>query len=194
MPDGIKISELDQVASLTNQDLQLVCQPDAQSDTGFITKRCTILDVANKLFGDIQYTSQLNTTLKTGWGAINELKEDCDNADKKIADHALINIDGCTFATYITNDTITFTIPLSNGLSNVTDVEIYSLSNISFTIPGELTQDDLATLGDVAFELKDGIGVIVNITNLNAIPSATGASITHCEEGTLYFTYIEPES
>lgn len=194
MPDGVKISELDQVASLTNQDIMPVCQPDAQSDTGFITKRCTMLDVASKLFGDIQYTSQLNTTVKTGWGAINELKSDCDSADKKLADHSLININGCTFSTFVTSTEITFTIPLSNGTSDVTDVEIYSLANESFTIPNELNQDSLSTLGDVACTLIDGIGVVVSITNLNTTPTSTGASVTHCEEGTLYFTYTEPES
>lgn len=194
MPDGVKISELDQVASLTNQDIMPVCQPDAQSDTGFITKRCTMLDVAGKLFGDIQYTSQLNTVVKTGWGAINELKTDCDNADKKLADNAIVNIDGATFACFITNTLITFTIPLSNGLANVTNAEIYSLGNESFTIPNELTQGALNTLGDVEFVLLDGIGLVVNITNLVSTPTTTGASVAHCEEANILFTYVEPES
>ena len=133
MPDGVKISELDQVASLTNQDIMPVCQPDAQSDTGFITKRCTILDVASKLFGDIQYTSQLNTTVKTGWGAINELKTDCDNADKKLADNAIVNIDGATFACFITNTLITlskstFVCEINPACLSISDCIVFILS------------------------------------------------------------------
>ena len=194
MPDGVKISELDQVTSLNVNDIFPVCQPHAQSDTGYLTKRATVSDMAHELFGEINYTSELQTTVKTAWGAINELKEDVDSADKKLADHALINLDDCTFATFVTSTEITFTIPLTNGVEDVNDVEIYSLANESFTIPSILTQDSLSTLGTVTLTLKSGIGVVVTITNLNTTPAVTGASVAHCEEATLYFTYTEPES
>lgn len=194
MPDGIKISELAQVPDLTNNDLFPVCQPSAQSDTGFLTRRCTTLDLAYKLFGDILYTSQLHTTAKTGWGAINELKAGLEASDKKLEDHALITLDDCTFSAYVANDLITFTIPLSNGLESVTEAEIYSLYSESFTIPGVLNAGSLSTLGDVSFILAQGIGVIVKITNLASTPAATGANCVHCEQAMLYFTYTEPES
>lgn len=194
MPDGVKISELEQVSSLNVNDIFPVCQPAAQSDTGYLTKRATVSDMAHELFGEINYTSELTTTVKTAWGAINELKSDVDSADKKLADHALINLDDCTFAAFIDTDLITFTIPLTNGVENVTNAEIYSLANESFTIPSILTQGSLSTLGDVNIILAQGIGVIVKITNLTSTPAVTGASVAHCEEATLYFTYVEPES
>lgn len=194
MPDGIKISELEQVSSLNVNDIFPVCQPAAQSDTGYLTKRATVSDMAHELFGEINYTSELTTTVKTAWGAINELKSDVDSADKKLADHALINLNDCTFSAFINTDLITFTIPLTNGVENVTNAEIYSLANESFTIPNVLAQSSLSTLGTVELILAQGIGVIVKITNLNTTPAVTGASVAHCEEATLYFTNVEPES
>lgn len=194
MPDGVKISELEQVSSLNVNDIFPVCQPAAQSDTGYLTKRATVSDMAHELFGEINYTSELTTTVKTAWGAINELKSDVDSADKKLADHALINLNDCTFSAFIDTDLITFTIPLTNGVENVTNAEIYSLANESFTIPNILAQGSLSTLGTVALILVQGIGVVVNITNLISAPTNTGASVAHCEEATLYFTYVEPES
>lgn len=194
MPDGVKISQLDQVTDLTNSDLFPVCQPNAQSDTGYLTRRCNTLDFAYKVMGDIQYVTQLNTTVKTAWGAINELKAGVDASDKKYIDSDTISLSGATFACYITNDIITFTIPLSKDFdAEVNVVDIVDEQLTSFSIPNELTESYLSSLGDVEISILSGIGLKVDITNLVATPSTTGASVVHCESAVLSLSH-EDES
>lgn len=192
--DSIKISELETASTLNALDLWPVSQPYAQSQTGYLTRKVTTEQIASELLSELQYAAQLETTNKNIFGAINENKENIDGCDKAFADNSIVNLDGCTFSAFIASDLITFTIPLSHALTGLTNAEIYSLGNESFTIPGELSQGALSTLGDVDFVLRDGVGVVVNITNLAQTPAATGASVVHCEDASLLLTYVEPES
>lgn len=188
MPDGIKVSQLDPVASITNQDLFPVCQPSAQSETGFLTKKCSALDVAYKTVGDVQYSTQLDTQMKTILGAINEL-----NGLICYKDQDEVDLDTCSFACTITSTQISFTIPLTKKVgAEIDTIEILNESSTVFNIPGVLNNANLSSLGDVAFYVIDDIGLNVVITNLLTTPAA-GASTVYCDEATIRFS-ITPES
>lgn len=188
MPDGVKISELDAVASITNQDLFPVCQPSAQSETGYLTMKCSALDVALKVAGDVQYASQLETQYKTLIGAINEVYESNHfmNGDE-------LDLDSCTFACNVTSTQITFTIPLTKNIDHAIDtIEIVDEANSKFTIPNILSASNLSSLGNVECYYAEGIGLNVVITNLQSAPTA-GSYTVFCNEATILFS-IAPES
>lgn len=188
MPDGVKISELDAVASITNSDLFPVCQPSAQSETGFLTMKCSALDVALKVAGDVQYASQLETQFKTLIGAINEVYE-----SNHFTDGDKLDLDSCTFACYATATQITFTIPLSKNIDPAIDtIEIVDEANSKFTIQNIITASNLSSLGDVNCYYAEGIGLNVVITNLQSAPTP-GAYSAFCNEAKILFS-IAPES
>lgn len=189
MPDGVKISQLDPVASITNSDLFPLCQPSAQSETGFLTMKCSALDIADKVVSDVQYTSQLKTQMKTILGAINELYE-----TNNFVDGDEVDLDSCTFACNITSTQIAFTIPLTKNIdASIDTIEIVDELNSQFTIPNVLSASNLSSLGDVSVYYAEGIGLNVVITNLNSTPTNTGASVVFCDEATISFS-IAPES
>lgn len=189
MPDGVKISQLDAVADLTNSDLFPVCQPSAQSETGYLTKKCGMLDVANQVVGDVQYTTSLKTTMKTIIGAINEL-----HSETNFEDGDEVDLDTCNFAGTVTSTQISFTIPLNKKIGlDIDTIEILDELNSQFTIPGILNASCLSSLGDVDYYAVENIGLNVVITNLNSTPSTTGATVVYCDEATLSFS-IAPES
>lgn len=69
-----RISDLTAAASLNDSDSLEISQEDAGELTGHISKRTTMLMIANRIATIAQYTSSLQTTSKTLTGAINELK------------------------------------------------------------------------------------------------------------------------
>ena len=70
-----RISDLTAAASLNDSDSLEISQEDAGELTGHISKRTTMLMIANRIATIAQYTSSLQTTSKTLTGAINELKQ-----------------------------------------------------------------------------------------------------------------------
>ena len=189
MPDGIKISQLDAVVDLTNSDLFPVLQPSAQSETGYLTKKCGMLDVANQIVSDTQYTTALKTAMKTIIGALNEL-----HSETNFEDGDEVDLDTCSFAGTVTSTQISFTIPLNKKIgSDIDTIEILDELNSQFTIPSILSAGCLSSLGDVDYYAIEDVGLNVVITNLNSTPSVTGATVVYCDEATLSFS-IAPES
>lgn len=76
MPEKFKISDLPTSLSVNDADIMEVSQVDEDSPSGFTSVKKTILDIANKILKNINFTSDLNTTDKTVIGAINEVDGD----------------------------------------------------------------------------------------------------------------------
>lgn len=76
MPEKFRISELPTSASFNDADIMEVSQVDNDSPSGFSSVKKTVLDIANKILKNINFTSDLNTTDKTVIGAINEVDGD----------------------------------------------------------------------------------------------------------------------
>lgn len=75
MPDDIRISDLSPVQTIHNGDLIELSNVDANAETGYVSVKMTITQLATKLNIDMQYLTDLLTTDKTIIGAINELND-----------------------------------------------------------------------------------------------------------------------
>lgn len=73
------ISQLDSAVSLALGDLFEIAEPDAQSQTGYASKKISMSQAATYVQEDVS-NANLNTTDKTLVGAINEVKTQCDSA------------------------------------------------------------------------------------------------------------------
>ena len=75
MPDtDILVSELNSASQINTTDLLLMTQPDGDSQTGYSSRKGTVLQVANKLLKDTEYTTDLpNFDNKSVFGALNEI-------------------------------------------------------------------------------------------------------------------------
>lgn len=82
--DEYRISELDSVASLNNGDLVEVAGVDAQTETGYRSVKVPMTQLGDKLLNGIDYVTDLQTTSKKVFGAINEVKSNIDNLPKPI--------------------------------------------------------------------------------------------------------------
>ena len=60
MPDtDILVSELNSASQINTTDLLLMTQPDGDAQTGYSSRKGTVLQVANKLLKDTEYTTDL---------------------------------------------------------------------------------------------------------------------------------------
>ena len=75
MPDtDILVSELNSASQINTTDLLLMTQPDGDSQTSYSSRKGTVLQVANKLLKDTEYTTDLpNFDNKSVFGALNEI-------------------------------------------------------------------------------------------------------------------------
>lgn len=69
-----KLSEMTTAASLSANDLEYVAIGDAQSETGFSSRKATMVSKALAYLQTIEFPLLLNTTSKNIIGAINELE------------------------------------------------------------------------------------------------------------------------
>ena len=68
-----RISELTAISTINNGDLIEVSNVDANSESGYASRKATMTDLGDKLNNGIQYSTELNTTDKKVIGAINEV-------------------------------------------------------------------------------------------------------------------------
>lgn len=78
MADEYKVKYSDalngaEAVSLNSTDVFALAQEDAGSETGFTSKVCRLLALASKMLKGIDYSTDLNTTSKNVFGAINEV-------------------------------------------------------------------------------------------------------------------------
>ena len=75
--NDIIVSEMTSATQINTGDLMIMTQPDAQAETGYSTKKGTVLQVANKMLKGTEYTTDLpDFTDKTVLGGLEELKGD----------------------------------------------------------------------------------------------------------------------
>lgn len=75
--NDILVSEMTTASQVNTNDLVMLTQPDALSETGYSTKKATALDVFDKFLDDTQYSTDLPSfTDKTIFGGMEELKAD----------------------------------------------------------------------------------------------------------------------
>lgn len=75
MPDDIRISDLSPVSAITNGALMELSNEDSGAETGYVSVKMTITQLATKLNVSMQYLTDLLTTNKTIAGAINEIND-----------------------------------------------------------------------------------------------------------------------
>lgn len=71
----MKISEMTTAPTLSDSDLLELAQVDGSEESGYSTRKTTILAIGNRVNNQQTYTSDLQTTSKTIIGAINELAQ-----------------------------------------------------------------------------------------------------------------------
>lgn len=75
MPDDIRISDLSPVSAITNGALMELSNEDSGAETGYVSVKMTITQLATKLNVSMEYLTDLLTTNKTIAGAINEVND-----------------------------------------------------------------------------------------------------------------------
>ena len=68
-----RISELTAIGTINNGDLIEVSNVDANSESGYASRKASMTDLGNKLNNGIEYSTELNTDDKKVIGAINEV-------------------------------------------------------------------------------------------------------------------------
>lgn len=77
MANDIIVSEMTSASQINTNDLMIMTQPDSQAETGYSTKKGTVLQVANKMLKGTEYLTDLpDFTDKTVLGGLEELKGD----------------------------------------------------------------------------------------------------------------------
>ena len=77
MANDIIVSEMTSATQINTNDLMIMTQPDLQAETGYSTKKGTVLQVANKMLKGTEYLTDLpDFTDKTVLGGLEELKGD----------------------------------------------------------------------------------------------------------------------
>ena len=77
MANDIIVSEMTSATQINTNDLMIMTQPDPQAETGYSTKKGTVLQVANKMLKGTEYLTDLpDFTDKTVLGGLEELKSD----------------------------------------------------------------------------------------------------------------------
>ena len=82
--DEYRISELPTTAGLSNSDLMEVSIVYPSATSGYLSVKVPLTQLADKLLGGIDFTTDLNTVSKKIFGAINEVKNNIDNLPKPI--------------------------------------------------------------------------------------------------------------
>lgn len=82
--DEYRISELPTTAGLSNSDLMEVSIVYPSATSGYLSVKVPLTQLADKLLGGIDYTTDLSTVSKKIFGAINEVKSNIDNLPKPI--------------------------------------------------------------------------------------------------------------
>lgn len=164
MPDEYRISELQNVSTMNNDDLVEVSQVNASATSGYVSLKARIVDLAKKIVSGIQFTTDLNTTDKTVSGAINEIN---DKTDDEITHYTGTPTSGSTAeaiykAKYHVGDTISLATPFVGYISS-------SSKRVRFTIPldkplgGDITGINFANVGDITLYGGSGSDTITPV-------------------------------
>lgn len=120
--DDIIISMLQLATSLSTSDFLVINVPDQSSETGYATRKVSTNELFLYFLTQVLFSSQLQTSVKTITGAINEIKNEAedatDAADRAVsglaelvtAMEALVNT-----TTYKDGDTVSLTDLIVNG-------------------------------------------------------------------------------
>lgn len=102
----ILVSEMTPASQINTDDLMIMTQPDAQAETGYTTKRGTVLQVANKMLKGTEYSTDLpDFTDKTPLGGLEELKADI----KALLPIGSASGNPCNFSTDISDELVSLT-------------------------------------------------------------------------------------
>ena len=109
MANDIIVSEMTSASQINTNDLMIMTQPDLQAETGYSTKKGTVLQVANKMLKGTEYLTDLpDFTNKTVLGGLEELKGDLT---------ALLPVDTASGA--IANFDTDLSLPLVGCIANI---------------------------------------------------------------------------
>lgn len=194
MADDKKISQLTTAEQLTENDLFPLVIPNAQSSTGFVTRKTSGSSLGVFFNNVLQFATQLTTTAKTVCGAINEVKTTADGASSSVgtlattveglqsyADGDTVDLTGFTQTSILSSGTITLFIPLRKEISTGLSVSISG----NWNTYGDLTNSNvtLASLGTVTIA-KEELGLVVTIATSG---SSSGTVLFESIDATITF-------
>lgn len=78
MAESKSISQLTTAENLTLSDLLVLSVPFSESETGYISRNTSLAELSSSMLGKFEYTTSLETSNKTVFGAINEVKAQSD--------------------------------------------------------------------------------------------------------------------
>ncbi len=111
MAESKSFSQLILAEQISINDLLAMSIPNSDSDTGFVSRKASLGEIASSIVSDFQFSTELGTTDKTIAGAIYELKNQSDFFVTETASDILENIlEGVTvgqFSAAVTPATIT---------------------------------------------------------------------------------------
>lgn len=78
MAESKSISQLTTAENLTLSDLLVLSVPFSDSETGYISRKTSLSELSSSMLGTFENTTALETSNKTVFGAINEVKAQSD--------------------------------------------------------------------------------------------------------------------
>lgn len=195
--DDIIISMLQLAQTLSQSDVLVINVPDQSSETGFATRKTTTDALFLYFLTQVLFSSQLQTSVKTITGAINEIKDDADDAvstagaaattvaDVAIAveelesyqDGDIVDLTDVIVNGFIEDNVYKIFIPLSKPATNLTP----TISG-TWNVRGATTHSNvtLASLGTITVSVEEQ-GIVITITSLEQ------------EEGIIQFESIDAQ-
>lgn len=181
------ISTMHDAGKLSTSHLMEVSEPNGDSDTGYVSRKTNLGDVALALNNEFEYSSELQTTSKAIIGAINELAR---LRTFNSGDIVSFPSQSAVFSGYVTgsNKSIYFYVPLPNPPKGITSATVTGAigcrSAKGIINGGALNLSDYevtATVTDygVGINVKStsDFTVVDNNTNIVVSPSSSGLRI-----------------
>lgn len=173
MAESKSISQLTTAENLTLSDLLVLSVPFSESETGYISRNTSLAELSSSMLGKFEYTTSLETSNKTVFGAINEVKAQSDffvtTTPSDIIENVLTGVNVMHFSAAVTPATVTICCRLSfdAGLETLTS-------------------------GAKVFGIKSGYwpqGIVHQIVNTNAkISNNTQANKVRMENADVLYT------
>ena len=178
MANDIIVSEMTSATQINTNDLMIMTQPDLQAETGYSTKKGTVLQVANKMLKGTEYLTDLpDFTDKTVLGGLEELKGDLT---------ALLPVDTASGA--IANFDTDLSLPLVDCKASIvayqpsgtptpsSPLAISGYTGVNLNVRGVNLWDEQWELGTISTSTGENAPSTTQIRSVNYIAVKAGAT------------------
>jgi len=183
MANDIIVSEMTSASQINTNDLMIMTQPDLQAETGYSTKKGTVLQVANKMLKGTEYLTDLpDFTDKTVLGGLEELKGDLT---------ALLPVNTASGA--IANFDTDLSLPLVDCKANIVASQPSGTPTPSspLAISG-YTGMNLTRCGSNLWDEEWEVGTINDTTGVptSSTTQIRSKNFSHCQGGQTYYIKV----